>query len=272
MLQLFPPAQGDVGDDRLVELYAWPDRPCLRANMVIALDGSARGGDGRSGSISSPADRSVLKLLRATCEALVVGAGTVRAENYGPPRVAAQFAAHRRELGLAELPIMVIVSNALSVPADAAVFSRGPGTTVVLTSERSDPALRADLAEVSEVVVFEGESVRPDQALAWLHERGWQRILTEGGPSLLGEWLPYVDEMCMSISPLMVGATTPALPAPDLLGGQTLAAPLGMQLKHLLLADDMLIGAWRVGAHDPGAGAAVQAEEADEEASGWSQT
>lgn len=271
MLQLFPPASGDISDDQLVALYAWPDRPWLRANMVIALDGSARGGDGRSGSISSPADRSVLKLLRATCDALVVGAGTVRAENYGPPRVAKQFAAHRRALGLTDVPVTVIISNTLSVPADAPVFGRGPGTTVLLTSQSSDPARRAELSQVSEVVVFDGPSVLPQVALAWLHDRGWQRILTEGGPSLLGEWVPHLDEMCMSISPLMVGSTQPPLPAPDLLGGHSLAAPLGLHLKHLLLADDMLIGAWRVGEHDPSAAAAVKAEDTAEEASGWIQ-
>lgn len=269
MLQLFPPAPGDIGDDQLVALYAWPDRPWLRANMVIALDGSARGGDGRSGSISSPADRSVLKLLRATCDVLVVGAGTVREENYGPPRVAQQFAAHRRSLGLTGVPITVIVSNTLSVPADAPVFSRGRGSTVILTSEASKPDRREALAAVSEVVVFEGPSVQPEVALAWLHDRGWQRILTEGGPSLLGEWLPHLDEMCMSISPMMVGSTQPPLPAPDLLGGHALAAPLSLQLQHLLLVDNMLIGAWRLGAHDPSAGAAVKAEDAAEQASGW---
>lgn len=269
MLQLFPPALGEVGDDQLVSLYAWPDRPWLRANMVIALDGSARGGDGRSGSISSPADRSILKLLRATCDALVVGAGTVRTENYGPPRVAAQFAEHRRSLGLADLPVTVIVSNTLSVPTDAPVFSRGRGTTVVLTSEASERAQREALSEVSEVVVFEGTSVRPDAALEWLHARGYRRILTEGGPSLLGEWLPYLDEMCLSISPLMVGATHPPLPAPDLLGGSGLSVPLGLHLQHLLMADDMLIGAWRVTDHNPAAGAAVHADDAAEAASGW---
>lgn len=269
MLQLFPPAPGVVDDERLVSLYAWPDRPWVRANMVIALDGSARGGDGRSGSISSPADRSVLKLLRATCDALVVGAGTVRAENYGPPRVAPQFAAHRRALGLPELPMMVIVSNNLSVPADAPVFSRGRGTTVVLTSQNSDQQRRDELSEVTDIEVFEGASVSPTQALTWLRGNGWRRILTEGGPSLLGEWLPHLDEMCLSISPLMVGATSPPLPAPDLLAGRILAAPLGVSLQHLLLSEGMLIGAWRLAAHDPSAGQAVHAEEAAEEASGW---
>lgn len=269
MLQLFPPVPGDVDDDQLVNLYDWPDRQWVRANMVIALDGSARGGDGRSGSISSPADRSVLKLLRATCEALVVGAGTVRAENYGPPRVAEQFAEHRRALALAPVPTTVIISNSLSVPPDAPVFSRGPGSTVVLTSETSEPHRRESLSAVTEVVVLDGPTVEPAAALAWLADRGWRRILTEGGPSLLGEWLPHLNEMCMSISPLMVGATDPPLPAPDLLAGQALASPIGMRLQHLLMADDMLIGAWRVVDHDPSAGAAVHAQDAAEEASGW---
>lgn len=237
--------------------------------MVMALDGSARGGDGRSGSISSPSDRSVLKLLRATCDALIVGAGTVRTENYGPPRVAEQFARHRRDLGLAPIPTTVIVSNSLSVPPEAAVFSRGPANTVVLTSETSDPARRDTLSAVTEVVVFEGPSVTPAATLDWLGGRGWRRLLTEGGPSLLGEWLPYLDEICLSISPLMVGATNPPLPAPDLIAGRALDVPIGLRLQHLLMADDMLIGAWRAVDHDPSAGAAVHTADSAEEASGW---
>lgn len=244
MQRLFPPSASEVTDDDLVELYRWPDHPWLRANMVLSLDGVARGSDGKSGSISSPADRAVLQLLRATCDALVVGAGTVRAENYHPPVVDPRFAEYRKQLGLAELPVIVIVSNNLSVPATARVFSRGEGTTAILTSAASDPGRREELAQVTEVVVLDGDRVDPFEALAWLRSRGWRRLLTEGGPSLLGEWIGVVDEMCLTLSPNMVGAADPAYPAPDLLGGQRLPDDLGFDLKHLLFADGLLISAW----------------------------
>ena len=71
--------------DDLAELYAVPaDRPWLRVNMVSTVDGAATGESGRSGSINNAVDRVVFEHLRATCEVIVVGAGTARAEGYGP--------------------------------------------------------------------------------------------------------------------------------------------------------------------------------------------
>ena len=73
-----------VGDGSVEELYAWPDGPWLRVNMVSTVDGAAQGPDGLSGSINNDADKAVFDALRVDADVLVVGAGTVRAEGYGP--------------------------------------------------------------------------------------------------------------------------------------------------------------------------------------------
>jgi riboflavin biosynthesis pyrimidine reductase len=72
-----------VGEGSVEELYAWPG-PWLRVNMVSTVDGSAQGADGLSGSINNEADKVVFDELRAGADVVVVGAGTVRAEGYGP--------------------------------------------------------------------------------------------------------------------------------------------------------------------------------------------
>ncbi|GAB7002838.1 hypothetical protein JCM18899A_03090 [Nocardioides sp. AN3] len=72
------------GAASVAELYAWPDEPWLRANMVSTVDGAAQGADGRSGSINNAADKVVFDELRAGADVIVVGAGTARAEGYGP--------------------------------------------------------------------------------------------------------------------------------------------------------------------------------------------
>jgi riboflavin biosynthesis pyrimidine reductase len=64
------------------ETYEWPTGPWLRANMVMTVDGSAVGPDGLSGTINNEADHMVFDLLREGADAVVVGAGTVRAEGY----------------------------------------------------------------------------------------------------------------------------------------------------------------------------------------------
>jgi len=73
-----------VGDGSVEELYAWPDRPWLRVNMVSTVDGAAQGPDGRSGSINNDVDQEVFDALRVDADVLLVGAGTVRTEGYGP--------------------------------------------------------------------------------------------------------------------------------------------------------------------------------------------
>jgi len=73
-----------IGDGSVEDLYAWPDGPWLRVNMISTVDGAAQGPDGLTGSINNSADKAVFHRLRDTADALLVGAGTARAEGYRP--------------------------------------------------------------------------------------------------------------------------------------------------------------------------------------------
>ncbi|WGL53075.1 dihydrofolate reductase family protein [Nocardioides sp. BP30] len=64
--------------------WDWPQGPWLRVNFVASVDGSAQGGDGRSGSINNAVDAQVFHELRRTADVILVGAGTARAEEYRP--------------------------------------------------------------------------------------------------------------------------------------------------------------------------------------------
>ena len=85
---LFPLAASDLTDDALSSLYARADRsePWLRVNFVSSVDGAATV-DGVSGGLGGDADHRVFALLRELCDVVIVGAGTVRAESYGPMRI-----------------------------------------------------------------------------------------------------------------------------------------------------------------------------------------
>lgn len=111
--------------DDLGELYAVPRTPWLRVNMVSTVDGAATGESGRSGSINNAVDKVVFDHLRATADVVVVGAGTARAEGYGP----------------AGTP-MVVVSRSGELPPR---LRSAPGVTV----ERADDpvAFRRSLVE-----------------------------------------------------------------------------------------------------------------------------
>ena len=117
--------EDEVGGLDLVGLAA-EERPYVITNFAITLDGHATI-SGRSGAIGSDTDTRMLVALRTRVDAVMIGAGTMRAERYG--RVVGDPAKReRRERdGLAHDPLMVIVSGQLDLPWDAPLFTEGAG-------------------------------------------------------------------------------------------------------------------------------------------------
>lgn len=223
---------------QLFDAYGLPDRatPRIRMNFVMSLDGAVTL-DGRSGGLGDPADRLAMGVLRTLADVVLVGAGTVRAEGYGGLRLRAENRAWRREHGLPEAPRIAIVSSALELdPADA-VFAEAEGRPLVLTHEASDPARRAALAEVAELVDCGVERVEPALVRDALAERGMPQILCEGGPHLFGALLDVdlVDELCLSLSPLLVSGSAGRIAQG--LSQQTRR----MHLVHAIPARDLLL-------------------------------
>jgi riboflavin biosynthesis pyrimidine reductase len=216
-VRLLHPEVREVTDDELPDLYEVAG-PHLRAGFVVSVDGAVAV-DGRSAALGSPADKAVFRALRTVADAIVVGAGTARAENYGPvkyrPADAAWRAAHARR---AEAPL-VIVTRSGNIPADAR-FLTGP-VIVAAPEGVVVPEIRGDVVR----------TVNPVELVAALHERGFTRLLCEGGPSLLTSFLSagVVDELSLTTAPKAVGE------APHLLG--RLPAPQDLRLLSLLHDD-----------------------------------
>lgn len=204
-------------DEDLLALYAAPSSPWTRANMVSTLDGRATGGDGRSGSINSAADKRVFAVLRALTSAVVAGAGTVRTEGYRRLRTPERFRQHRRETGLPEHPVLAVVTASGDLPDRLLEPTEGRGRLLVLTAARLPAERRERLDQAlgpgDEVVVCGDEDVDPGAALTALRERGLPHVLTEGGPTLLAEWVAagVVDELCLTLRPLLLGGEGPRI-------------------------------------------------------------
>jgi len=229
--------EADLDEAAVTEAYAPdPARP-VRVNFVTSLDGAVTL-DGRSEGLSGDADRLVFKLLRMHCDALLVGAGTLRNERYRAVRLDADRRAWRVARGHPEYPVLVVVSGSLDLDPAQAAFADAPVRPVVFTHAASPAERRTAIAGVADVMVC-GESV-VDLAvgLAELRARGLTTVLCEGGPHLFGTLLAagLVDELCLTISPLLVG------PGPDrIVDGPTGHPPQGMALRHLIAADDVLL-------------------------------
>lgn len=203
--------------ESLAAVYAYPDqvnhgRPWLRANMVTGLDGGARL-EGLSEGLSGDADKRVFGVLRALSDVVLVGAQTVRAEGYRPGRARAEFAAARLAAGQAPAPTIAIVSRSLGLDLTAPLFTEPLVRTVVITTEDAPAEARAAVAEMADVILAGEGSVDLAAAVAALAGRGWTRLLSEGGPRLLGQLAAggLLDELCLSLAPLITGGDAPRI-------------------------------------------------------------
>ena len=236
MRLLLPEARSLEWPD-LLDLYGGDDDGLLRAGFVLSADGGAAVGGGSRG-LQSPADQAVFAALRAVSDAVVVGAGTARAEGYGPVRVRPQGRQWRSASGRSASPALVLVSRSLELDPGDRCFT---GPSVVVTCAAADAGRRAALEAVTDVVVAGDDEVDLAAAVRALHERGLRRLLCEGGPTLLTALLTagLVDELCLTTAPVLLGT------APTLLV-QALPAPLDLRLVHLVDGGDgSLLTRWR---------------------------
>jgi riboflavin-specific deaminase-like protein len=198
---------------------AHPERPYLILNFATTLDGRAAI-QGRSGPIGSATDTEMLQRLRTRVDAVMIGAGTMRAERYSRMVSDPDFRAYRERAGLAPDPLAVIVSNRLELPWDAGLFTTGGGQVVVFTASEEEPPETATPV----TVVRHPDGVELDRALGWLlTERGIRSVLCEGGPTLHGRLREggLADELFLTIAPKIAGGEGPrvlegALPDIDL--------------------------------------------------------
>ncbi len=205
--------------------YDWPTDRYVRACMVLTVDGSVAGPDGLSGSISSATDRAVLDAVRRVADAYLVGAGTVRAEDYGPVRARPDVAGTRAARGQAAAPTLAIVSASCRFDWDASRFRHSDNRPIILTTHTSDAGDRAAAARWCDVVTVGGDRVEPRAAVDALAERGLTRLTCEGGDRLFSEMAgaDLLDEVDLTVSPLLTAARRAARPGPAVMGRMRLA-------------------------------------------------
>lgn len=206
------PDAGPADEDRLFDLYRYPaglNSPLVRGNAITSLDGGATT-DGTSGGLGGPGDRKLFGILRELADVVVVGAGTARAENYGGARMSETQRDRRRRRGQAEVPPIALVTRSGDLGSDLLVLTDSDVPPLVLTCADAAPDVHRRLGAGAEVMAASGADpaqVDLSVALRRLSERGLNRVLTEGGPSLLGSFLAadLLDEMCLTVAPVLVG-------------------------------------------------------------------
>jgi riboflavin biosynthesis pyrimidine reductase len=218
------PERGETSVSEQLETYRpWEEpreeRPLVGMNFAATVDGRATI-DGRSGPIGSKTDTEMLVGLRTRFEAVMIGAGTMRVERYGPME-----------------RLMVLVSGRLDLPWDAPLFTQ-PGEALIFTaSEAEPPETECSL----EVVRHEG-AVNLREALLYLRQqRGIRALLSEGGPHLHEQMQAdgLVDDLFLTIAPKLSGGGAPRIiegPLPEV---------VDMELAWLLEEEGELFARYR---------------------------
>ncbi len=226
-----------LGDDDLAGLYGYPERDgtWVRANFITSVDGGATSG-GSSGAMGGPGDRFVFNLLRELADVIVVGAGTVRIEGYSGAQVGVARRQRRQARGQSEVPQLAIVTGSGHLNRDMAVFTRTEVQPLVLTCTAASEQTRRALNGLCDVLDCSGRDPdKIDEAalLSDLAVLAMRRVLTEGGPTLLGSLMQgdMLDELCLTIAPCLVGGQARRIAAGP---GQLLTR---MRCAHVLTDD-----------------------------------
>ena len=204
-------------------------------NGAASLNGVTRG-------ISSDTDRRVFALLRTLCDVILVGASTVREEKYKPARPK-ELWSHLRK-GRPPTPPIAVVSRRLDLNPDSPLITAAPAhaRTIVITTASAPDARRDLVARHAEVVIAGQDTVDLTTAVDELAKRGHRRMLAEGGPRLLAQLAEagLLDELCLTIGPLMAGPGAPRIVA-GTPGTGPVATPLPLTLAHVLEDDGFLL-------------------------------
>ena len=222
-----------------------PDRPYTVLSCAISVDGCLDDTSPRRLILSGPEDLDEVDELRAACDAILVGAGTVRADDprllvRSPARVNARLAR-----GLPGHPLRVTLTASGTLPPEARFFTGPGGPPLVYCGYRAAGPLAARLAGAA-VVIDAGDPPTLTAVLNNLTERKISSVLLEGGSRLLANALSggLVDELRLAVAPFFVGdAAAPRFARP---GRYPHDAQAPMRLESVRRLGDVVVSRYRL--------------------------
>ncbi len=182
------------------------ERPYVLLSCAMSIDGYIDDGTPERLLLSNEEDFDRVDAARADCDAILVGAGTVRSDD---PRLLVRSQARRAERlarGLSASPVKVTLSTTGNLSASSRFFTVGETKKIVYAASPAVGKLTADLHGVASVVDA-GDPLDLDHVLADLAGRGVRRLMVEGGGSVHTEFLrrDLADELQLVIAPFFVG-------------------------------------------------------------------
>jgi 2,5-diamino-6-(ribosylamino)-4(3H)-pyrimidinone 5'-phosphate reductase len=224
-----------------------PDRPYTFINSAMSADGKIATKRRRQTRISGKADFDRVDGLRATSDAVMVGIGTVLADDPSLTVKSPERRKGRVDRGLDENPVRIVVDSSARAPVTADIFNKGAGKRIIVVS-RAAPADRVRaLAEKADIIVAGEAEVDLPTAVAELKRRGIGRLMVEGGATLNYAMMSHrlVDELSVFVGNLIIGGKD----APTLMDGAGIAErseAIMLKLVRFEPMDEGIVLTWKV--------------------------
>ncbi|MDE4907079.1 2,5-diamino-6-(ribosylamino)-4(3H)-pyrimidinone 5'-phosphate reductase [Methanogenium marinum] len=190
-------------------------RPHVFVNLAMSADGKLSTKERRQVRISGDADFRRVDLIKSQCDAIMVGIGTVLADDPSLTVKDALLKKKRADGGRDENPVRIVIDSGARTPVSADILHKGPGTRIIAVSGSANPEKTAVLSEYAEIAVFGDERVDLSNFLEYLGTLGIQSLMVEGGGTLI--WSLFaeglVDELFTCIGNVVIGGRDAPTPA-----------------------------------------------------------
>lgn len=222
-------------------------RPYVIVNVAMSADGKLSTRQRRQVRISGEEDFKRVDRLKAESDAVMVGIGTVLADDPSLTVKSPDLTSQRREKGKEEHPIRVVVDSRLRIPPDASVLHKGEGIRVVACSRLADDARICAIAPLATVIRAGDQQVDLAVLLDELFSMGVRQLMVEGGGTLIWSLIEggLVDEISCFIGDLIIGGAD----APTLADGTGFineALFVKLRLISVELLDQGVLLCWKV--------------------------
>lgn len=222
-------------------------RPYVHVNVAVSADGKLSTRERRQVKISGQTDFDRVDALKASCDAVMVGIGTVIADNPSLTVKSYERIEARVCKGMPEHPVRIVVDSSARTPPDAKILHKGSGRRIIAVSPSAPEEKIAVLAQFADIIIIGREKVDLISLLEELGKREISSLMVEGGGTLIWGLLSdnLVDEISMFLGNIIIGGKE----SPSLADGTGFIRESDfprLTLKSAEPMDEGLLITWRV--------------------------
>ncbi|WOF15865.1 2,5-diamino-6-(ribosylamino)-4(3H)-pyrimidinone 5'-phosphate reductase [Methanoplanus sp. FWC-SCC4] len=190
-------------------------RPFIFVNLAMSADGKISTVQRRQVKISGKKDFERVDIIKADSDAIIVGIGTVLADNPSLTVKSSELKSKRIKNGKEENPIRVVIDSKARTPADSDILHKGDGQRIIAVSKKAEQEKIELLNEYADIVVTGEDKVDLSALMEALYEYGVRKIMVEGGGSLIESLFKenLVDEIYTCVGNVIIGGKNAPTPA-----------------------------------------------------------